>query len=80
NPTSIYATSKLAADFLTMNYHDAYGLPTVTTRMILLMAGIVVRQGTGGLLMAAEMSIPAVLIAGWVSWTALRDLRKGGED
>lgn len=33
NPTSIYATSKLAADFLTMNYHDAYGLPTVTTRM-----------------------------------------------
>lgn len=33
NPTSIYATSKLAADFLTMNYHDAYSLPTVTTRM-----------------------------------------------
>lgn len=33
NPTSVYATSKLAADFLTMNYHDAYGLPTVTTRM-----------------------------------------------
>ncbi|TKX79408.1 SDR family oxidoreductase [Halorubrum sp. SD626R] len=33
NPTSIYATSKLAADFLTMNYHDGYGLPTVTTRM-----------------------------------------------
>lgn len=33
NPTSIYATSKLASDFLTMNYHDAYGLPTVTTRM-----------------------------------------------
>jgi dTDP-glucose 4,6-dehydratase len=33
NPTSIYATTKLAADFLTMNYHDAYGLPTVTTRM-----------------------------------------------
>lgn len=33
NPTSIYATSKLGADFLTMNYHDAYGLPTVTTRM-----------------------------------------------
>ncbi len=27
NPTSIYATSKLAADFLTMNYNDAYGLP-----------------------------------------------------
>ena len=33
NPTSIYATSKLAADFLTMNYHDAYDVPTVTTRM-----------------------------------------------
>lgn len=33
NPTSVYATSKLAADFLTMNYHHAYGLPTVTTRM-----------------------------------------------
>lgn len=33
NPKSIYATSKLAADFLTMNYHDAYGVPTVTTRM-----------------------------------------------
>lgn len=33
NPKSIYATTKLAADFLTMNYHDAYGIPTVTTRM-----------------------------------------------
>lgn len=33
NPTSVYATSKLAADFLTMNFSDAYGLPTVTTRM-----------------------------------------------
>lgn len=33
NPTSIYATSKLAADFLTMNFYDAYGIPTVTTRM-----------------------------------------------
>jgi hypothetical protein len=33
NPTSICATTKLAADFLTMNYNDAYGLPTVTTRM-----------------------------------------------
>jgi len=33
NPKSVYATSKLAADFLTMNYNDAYGLPTVTTRM-----------------------------------------------
>ncbi|MFB1066315.1 GDP-mannose 4,6-dehydratase [Natrinema sp. H-ect4] len=33
NPTSVYATSKLAADFLTMNYHDAYDVPTVTTRM-----------------------------------------------
>ena len=27
NPKSIYATSKVAADFLTMNYHDAYGDP-----------------------------------------------------
>lgn len=33
NPKSIYATSKLAADFLTMNFHEAYGLPGVTTRM-----------------------------------------------
>jgi dTDP-glucose 4,6-dehydratase len=33
NPKSVYATAKLAADFLTMNYYDAYGLPTVTTRM-----------------------------------------------
>ena len=27
NPKSIYATAKVAADFLTMNYHDAYGVP-----------------------------------------------------
>jgi dTDP-glucose 4,6-dehydratase len=33
NPKSIYATSKVAADFLTMNYHDAYGIPAVVTRM-----------------------------------------------
>lgn len=33
NPTSIYATSKLASDFLTMNYYDAYSVPGVTTRM-----------------------------------------------
>ena len=33
NPKSIYATTKVAADFLTMNYHDAYGLPGVVTRM-----------------------------------------------
>jgi dTDP-glucose 4,6-dehydratase len=33
NPKSIYATAKVAADFLTMNYFDAFGLPTVTTRM-----------------------------------------------
>lgn len=33
NPKSIYATSKLATDFLTMNYSDAYGLPGVVTRM-----------------------------------------------
>ena len=33
NPKSIYATSKVAADFLTMNYFDGYGLPGVVTRM-----------------------------------------------
>lgn len=33
NPKSVYATSKLAADFLTMNYYDAYRIPSVTTRM-----------------------------------------------
>lgn len=33
NPMSVYATSKVAADFLTRNYHEAYGIPTVTTRM-----------------------------------------------
>src|SRR5262249_5359089 len=33
NPKSIYATSKVAADFLTMNYFDAYGVPAVVTRM-----------------------------------------------
>jgi dTDP-glucose 4,6-dehydratase len=33
NPKSVYATSKVAADFLTMNYHDAYGLPAIVTRM-----------------------------------------------
>ncbi len=33
NPKSIYATAKVAADFLTMNYHDAFGLPAVVTRM-----------------------------------------------
>ncbi len=33
NPKSIYATSKVAADFLTMNYYDAYRVPTVVTRM-----------------------------------------------
>src|SRR5207253_5328520 len=33
NPKSVYATSKVAADFLTMNYHDAYGIPAVVTRM-----------------------------------------------
>jgi dTDP-glucose 4,6-dehydratase len=32
NPKSIYATAKVAADFLTMNY-DAFGLPGVVTRM-----------------------------------------------
>jgi dTDP-glucose 4,6-dehydratase len=33
NPKSVYATAKVAADFLTMNYHDAYGLPGIVTRM-----------------------------------------------
>jgi dTDP-glucose 4,6-dehydratase len=33
NPKSIYATSKLAADFLTQNFADAYELPAVVTRM-----------------------------------------------
>jgi dTDP-glucose 4,6-dehydratase len=33
NPKSVYATSKLAADFLTMNFHDAFGVPGVVTRM-----------------------------------------------
>ncbi len=33
NPQSIYATSKVAADFLTMNYFDGYRIPTVVTRM-----------------------------------------------
>lgn len=33
NPKSIYATSKVAADFLTMNFYDAYGVPGVVTRM-----------------------------------------------
>ena len=30
---SIYATSKVAPDFLTTNYHDAFGLSGVVTRM-----------------------------------------------
>jgi dTDP-glucose 4,6-dehydratase len=33
NPKSVYATAKVAADFLTLNYHDAYGVPGVVTRM-----------------------------------------------
>src|ERR671937_2593039 len=33
NPTSVHATYKVAADFLTMNYHDAFALPGVVTRM-----------------------------------------------
>lgn len=33
NPKSIYATSKVAADFLTRNYYEAYEIPAVTTRM-----------------------------------------------
>jgi hypothetical protein len=48
--------------------------------LVALVVGIALQHGSGGLLMAAEMSIPAVLIAGWVGWTAVRDMRKGGED
>jgi dTDP-glucose 4,6-dehydratase len=33
NPKSVYATAKVAADFLTMNYFDAFGVPGVVTRM-----------------------------------------------
>ncbi|TMJ96083.1 MAG: NAD-dependent epimerase/dehydratase family protein [Actinobacteria bacterium] len=33
NPKSIYATTKVAADFLTMNYFDGFGVPGVVTRM-----------------------------------------------
>jgi len=33
NPQSVYATSKVAADFLTRNYCAAYGVPAVVTRM-----------------------------------------------
>src|SRR5215510_18914 len=33
NPKSVYATSKVAADYLTMNYFDAVGGPRAVTRM-----------------------------------------------
>ena len=33
NPQSPYASAKLAADFLTRNFHRAYGLPGLVTRM-----------------------------------------------
>lgn len=33
NPQSVYATSKVAADFLTRNYHSAFGIPALVTRM-----------------------------------------------
>lgn len=33
NPQSVYATSKVAADFLTRNYHAAYGIPAIVSRM-----------------------------------------------
>ncbi len=32
NPGSIYATAKLTANYLALNYHDAYGLPCAITR------------------------------------------------
>lgn len=33
NPQSVYATSKVAADFLTRNFASAYGIPALVTRM-----------------------------------------------
>jgi dTDP-glucose 4,6-dehydratase len=33
NPQSVYATSKVAADWLTRDFFRAYGIPTVVTRM-----------------------------------------------
>ena len=33
NPQSVYATSKVAADWLTRNFFRSYGVPTVVTRM-----------------------------------------------
>ena len=33
NPKSVYATSKVAADFLTRSFHGAYGIPALVTRM-----------------------------------------------
>lgn len=33
NPKSVYATRKLAANYLTMNYHDAYGILSATNRV-----------------------------------------------
>jgi dTDP-glucose 4,6-dehydratase len=33
NPQSVYATSKVAEDFLTRNFNAAYGIPGVVTRM-----------------------------------------------
>lgn len=33
NPQSVYAVSKVAADFLTRSYNAAYGIPTVVSRM-----------------------------------------------
>lgn len=33
NPQSVYATSKVAADWLTRDFFHAYGIPTIVTRM-----------------------------------------------
>lgn len=33
NPQSVYAVSKVAADFLTRNYYAAYGIPALVSRM-----------------------------------------------
>ena len=43
NPKSIYATAKVAADFLTRSFHAAYGLPAIVT--VVLSIGVQRRHG-----------------------------------
>lgn len=45
--------------------------------LLALVALIVRTHGAGGLLMAAELAIPAVLVAGWVGGTGLVDWWRG---